>query len=59
MVWLRFLARLHRRPSPRTEALGPAIQRAEHEVARQRLLDLARRRRAAHLYDGPTFGRLP
>lgn len=38
---------------------GPAIQRAEHEQAKARLLELARRRRAAHLYDGPIFGPLP
>ncbi len=50
MIWL--LAHLLRRPAPHIDGL--AIQRAEHERAKARILDLARQRRAAHLYDGPT-----
>ncbi len=50
MSWL--LNRLRRRPAPTADGL--AIQRAEHDRAKARLLDLARQRRAAHLYDGPT-----
>lgn len=50
---VRILARLRRRPTTRTDLTGPAIQRAEQEAARRRLLDQARRRQAEHLYGRP------
>lgn len=49
----RFLARLRRQPTTRTHPTGPALQRAEQEAARRRLLDQARRRQAEYRYDGP------
>lgn len=51
---VRLLARLRRRPATRVDLTGPAIQRAEQEAARRRLLALARQRQAEHLYDRPT-----
>lgn len=32
---------------------GPAIERAEQQAAKSRLLAYARRRQASHLHDGP------
>ncbi|MEU5939422.1 hypothetical protein ABZ807_09545 [Micromonospora sp. NPDC047548] len=53
---VRLLAHLRRRPAPRIDATGPAIQRAEQEKAKSLLLAQARRRQAQHLHDGPIFG---
>lgn len=50
---VRILARLRRRPTTRTDLTGPAIQRAEQDQAKARLLALARQRQAEHRYDGP------
>ncbi|MEU5938627.1 hypothetical protein ABZ807_05465 [Micromonospora sp. NPDC047548] len=43
---------LTRRPTTPPPARGPAIQRAEQQAAKRRLLDLAHQRQARHLYDG-------
>ncbi|MEV5768325.1 hypothetical protein AB0L34_27640 [Micromonospora sp. NPDC052213] len=39
---------------PRPAPPGPLIEEREQRAAKNRLLDLAEQRRAAHLYDGPT-----
>ncbi|TWJ23147.1 hypothetical protein [Micromonospora endolithica] len=48
---IALLAWLTGRAAPTPSGIGPVVQRQEHEAARARLLDLARRRQAEYRYE--------
>ncbi|MDG4762368.1 hypothetical protein [Micromonospora sp. WMMD710] len=53
-MWRNLINRFTRR-WPRCEpSAGRTWEAADRQAAQQRLRDLAARRRAAHLYDGPS-----